>query len=242
MPPFYYGGPLPTAGTGAANGAFNQLMYDHYWALGLLPAPPCPPINTAGYASHDNINAFNEWPMSLNATAVFFALHPASALPGFSPADIFRSPAGLTMPAGPFATSAQMGLDTYGFGTDSIDGIAFWDNGIPGLLEPGVDYVAFTLAPGSATLTNSPPALGLNAADVFVTDFNGYFNTYLIAADLGVGNFPNVASMPPGPLPVIRASEINVDALDLTIDPDPVPYIDPITDPNVNPQDFKFKQ
>jgi hypothetical protein len=231
-PPWYYGGALPTAGTGAAAGAFNQLMYDHWGTFGFLPPPPAP-IITPG--THDNVDALNEWPVSLQATNVYFALHPASAIPaGFSPADIFLSPnppGGLVMPAAAWATAAQCGLDTYGPGTDSIDGIAVWDINIVGVLEPGIDYVAFTLAPGSATLTRG--GMGFTAGDVFVTDFRGFFCTWLIAGDLGVGNNPNVTGG--GPLPVIGASEINVDALDLTIDPEPVPYINPITNPDVGP-------
>jgi hypothetical protein len=150
---------------------------------------------------------------------------------GFSPADIFMCPAGggLFFPVPVFATSGMMGLDRFGFGTDSIDGMAFWDNGIIGVLEPKIDYVAFSLAPGSATLRLG--GLGLTAGDVFVTDFRGFFCTWLYAGDMGVGNMPNVAGG--GPLPVIGPSEINVDALDLTIDPDPVPYINPVTNPNI---------
>lgn len=231
VPPFFYGGNLPTAGTGIAGGSFNQLMWDHWNDFGLLPQPPCPPI-TPG--SHDNVDAFHEWPASLTTSPIYFALHPASAIPlGFSPADIFMSPAGgLAFPVPVYATSGMMGLDTFGFATDSIDGLAFWDNGIIGVLEPGIDYVAFSLAPGSATLRLA--GLGLTAGDVFVTDFRGFFCTWLFAGDLGVGNGPNVGPAGGGgPLPVIGASEINVDALDLTFDPEPVPYINPVTNPNI---------
>jgi hypothetical protein len=224
VPPWFYGGALPPAGTGILGGSFNQLMFDHWGTFGLLPAPPCPPI-TPG--SHDNVDAFHEWPMSLVNTNIYFALHPASAIPiGSSPADIFMSPGGmLGFPVPVFAPSLTMGLDTFGFATDSIDGLALWDNGIIGLLEPGIDDAALSLAPGSATLRFG--GLGLTAGDVFLTDFRGFFCTWLFAGDLGVGNFPRP------PLPRIGASEINVDALDLTIDPDPVPYINPVTNPDI---------
>lgn len=228
VPPFFYGGALPPAGTGIAVNAVNQLMYDHWGTFGFLPPPPCPPI-TPG--SHDNVDAFHEWPFTLPATNIYFALPPASAIPlGFSPADIFMCPpGGLAFPVPVFVTSGMMGLDRFGFATDSIDGLAFWDNGIIGVLEPGIDYTAFSLAPGSATLRLA--GLGLNAGDVFLTDFRGFFCTWLFAGDMGVGNRPNVAGG--GPLPVIGPSEINVDALDLTIDPEPVPYINPVTNPNI---------
>jgi hypothetical protein len=242
-PPYPVPGP---AGTGGA-AAFNQMMYDHWGIFQFIPMPACPPI-TPG--SHDNVDAFNEWPISLTNSNIYFCLHPADAIPrGFSPADIFLSavPGGLVMPGGPFVTANQMGLDTYGKFTDSIDGLAFWDNNQLGVLEPGIDYAAFTLAPGSATLTNLA-AMGfqVSAASVFLTDFQmyvppapatpvpvGFFYTWLFASDIGVGNFPNAATG--GPLPVIRPEEINVDALDLTIDPLPVPYINPVTDPSTAP-------
>lgn len=231
VPPLFYGGPLATAGTGIAVNAINQLMYDHWGTFGFLPQPPCPPI-TPG--SHDNIDGFHEWPFTLPATTIYFALHPASAIPlGFSPADIFMCPAGgLAFPVPTFALANSMGLDTFGFATDSIDGLALWDNGVVGKLEPGIDYVAFTLAPGSATLSfGGGTGIGFTAGDVFLSDFQGYFYTWLYAGDMGVGNLPNVATG--GPLPVIGPTEINVDALDLTIDPEPVPYINPITNPNI---------
>ncbi|MCU0288228.1 MAG: hypothetical protein MUF15_17760, partial [Acidobacteria bacterium] len=141
LPPFFYGGALPTAGTGIAGGSFNQLMFDHWNFFRLLPPPPCPPI-TPG--SHDNIDGFHEWPASLTTSNIYFALHPASAIPlFFSPADIFMSPGGgLAFPVPVFAMAGTMGLDMFGFATDSIDGLAFWDNGVIGVLEPGIDYVA----------------------------------------------------------------------------------------------------
>jgi hypothetical protein len=277
---YFYGGPINAAngfsvangypfngpaGTGGPAGAFNQLMFDHQGTFNFLPLPiaPPPPPNQPQYptitpGSHDNIDAFNEWPFSLVDPAIannFFSLHPASALPmGFSGADIFicPNPPGIGMPPAVLHVPAgQMGLDTFGFGTDSIDGLAFWDNGIPGVLEPGTDYVAFSLAPGSATLqvlANPPYNFQVSAASVFVSDFQtyippapappvptGYFYLWLYATDMGVGNLPNVASFPAGPLPVINPEDINIDALDLTIDPEPVPYINPITNPITDP-------
>lgn len=275
---YYYGGPINAgngfnlangypfngpAGTGGPAGAFNQLMFDHQGTFNFLPLPiaPPPPPNQPQYppigpGTHDNIDAFNEWPFSLVNPASannFFSLHPASALPmGFSGADIFicPNPPGLGMPPAVLHVPAgQMGLDTFGWGTDSIDGLAFWDNCVPGLLEPGCDYVAFSLAPGSQTLINLAAAgFQVSAASVFVSDFQtyipplpapqvptGYFYLWLYATDMGVGNLPNVASFPAGPLPVINPEDINVDALDLTIDPEPVPYINPITHPITDP-------
>jgi hypothetical protein len=258
MWPPYYGGPInPANGFTAPPYAFpgpagignqgNLLFFDHAGVFNFLPnAAPYPPI-TPG--SHDNVNGFNEWPFSMvnpNNSAIFFCLHPASAVlqGGFSAADIFycNQPGGTYWPAtGIFAPSWRMGLDVssgqFKRNTDSIDGLAIWDNGIQGRLEPGIDYAGFTLAPGSATLTAlSNAGYPVNAASIFLTDFQinpatgfGYFYVYVYSTDIGVGRNPSP------PLPGIPFRDINVDALDLTIDPEPLPYINPITRPNINP-------
>jgi len=79
-----------------------------------------------------------------------------------------------------------------------------------GVCEPGRDYALFSLAPGSATLA----AIGLpeTAASVFITDFQGWFYTYVWNTDIGVGPFPAP------PLPGILDENVNVDALELTPD------------------------
>lgn len=257
--PFYYGGPInPANGFTAPPYAFpgpagsgnqgNMLFFDHAGVFNFLPnAAPYPPI-TPG--SHDNVDAFNEWPFSLMNTAnsaIFFCLHPASAViqgGGLSAADILycNQPGGIYWPAtGVFAPSWQMGLDVssgqYKPNTDSIDGLAVWDNGRQGVLEPGIDYAGFTLAPGSATLTAlSNMGYPVNAATVFLTDFQidpatgfGYFYTYVYSTDIGVG------ANPIPPLPGVPFVDINIDAMDLTIDPEPLPYTNPITKPVIDP-------
>ena len=235
-----FSGVLPTAGSGVLGAAVNQMMYDHWGTFGFLPIPPV--AGRIGPGSHDNIDGFNEWPHSMLDMVIpnpnnFYTMNPASAvLNGVLPGDIFVSPnpPGLMWPTPLFASAAQCGLDCAGPGTDSIDGLAVWDNGIPGVCEPKIDYAAFSLAPGSASLgvplILPPPLVGvLSAGDILLTDFNGSFYVWLIAGDLGVG--PN----PSPPLPGVCACEVNVDALDLTIDPEPVPYINPITKPVIDP-------
>jgi hypothetical protein len=251
-PPFY-GGPVnpangftspPYALPGpAGSGGVNNLLYDQAVHFNLLPnVAPYPRIAPG---THDNIDGYSRWLFSMLApanSAIFFCLHPASgALWGFSAADILycNQPGGLYWPAtGVYAFANQMGLDNFGFNSDSIDGLSVFDNGTPGVLEPGTDYAGFTLAPGSATLmwlvNNGFP---VNAASILMTDFQGFFYLYLFDTDLGVGNGPNVLTPPPnkGPLPVIPFVDINVDALELTIDPVPLPYTNPITRPNIDP-------
>jgi hypothetical protein len=243
MPPpwtTYYGGPInlangfPTGPAGTGNQG-NMLLFDHAGVFNFLPnAAPYPQINQG---THDNVDAFNEWPFSMANplnSAIFFSLHPASAAAwGFSAADILycNQPGGLYWPAtGVFAASWQMGLDNNADMPDSIDGLAVWDNGEQGLLEPGIDYAGFTLAPGSGTLTTlAGMGYQVSAASIFVTDFQGFFYLYLYATDIGVGNNPNP------PLPFIQNVDINVDAMDLTIDPAPLPYTNPITRPIIDP-------
>jgi hypothetical protein len=72
-------------------------------------------------------------------------------------------------------------------------------------------------------LTNLPPFLfqypGLTPWKLFIRFAppappvpTGYFYLWLFATDMGVGNNPNVATLPvPGPLPVINPEEINID-------------------------------
>lgn len=245
----YYGGPVNAANGftsppyvlpgPAGQGGVNWLLYDHAGHFNLLPnVAPYPPI-TPG--SHDNIDGYNRWLFSLlnpGNTAIFFCLHPASAATwGFSAADILycNQPGGLYWPStGIYAPSWTMGLDIssgkYIANSDSIDGVAVFDMGQPGVLEPGIDYAGFTLAPGSATLTALTRAgYAVNAASIFMTDFQGYFYLYLFDTDIGVGNGP----VPP--LPGVPNVDINVDALELTIDPAPLPYINPITKPAIDP-------
>jgi len=232
-PPWYYGGIVP--GGPAGTGGTNALLYDHAGHFNLLPNVAPYPIITPG--THDNIDAYSRWLFSLLAPAntdIYFCLHPASAAAwGFSAADVFDcvQPGGLFWPAPVYAPAGSMGLDIAGGpNTDSIDGIAVFDMGVPGVLEPGLDYAGFTLAPGSATLAAlNGMGFAVNAATIFMTDFRGYFYLYLFDTDLGVGNGPNP------PLPIIPYADINIDALELTIDPEPLPYINPITKPIIDP-------
>jgi hypothetical protein len=238
IPPWlpYFGGPMNAANGFAAGpagiGGGNFLIHDHRGTFGFLPAPGSTGYPMIQRGTHDNVDAYNEWPLSLSTSNIYFALHPASAAAqGFSAADILVSPGGaLNWPANFYAPAAALGLDMNGYGTDSVDGLCLWDYGNIGKVDPGLDYACFTLAPGSATLFALQAAgYRVTAGDVLFTDFQGYFYIYLYDADLGVANAP----IPP--LPIINAIDVNIDALDLTKDPEPVPYINPITNPSITP-------
>ena len=58
----------------------------------------------------------------------------------------------------------------------------------------GAGGALFSLAPGSASLLQTPN--NLSAADIFFTDFNGSFTTYLTAADIGLLHDDNVDALP----------------------------------------------
>jgi hypothetical protein len=112
-----------------------------------------------------------------------------------------------------------------------VDGLCLWDYGTVGKMDPGLDYACFTLAPGSATLYALQAAgYRVTAGDVLFTDFQGFFYIYLYDSDIGVANLPRP------PLPLINRIDVNIDALDLTKDPEPIPYINPITSPVIVPE------
>lgn len=90
-----------------------------------------------------------------------------------------------------FAQAPTLGLDAAGVNTDSVDGLILYDNGTEGVLEPGVDYALFSLAPGSAALA----ANSLSAGDVLFTDFSGHFGLYAKATDLGLTSGSNIDAL-----------------------------------------------
>jgi hypothetical protein len=118
---------------------------------------------------------------------------------GTSPADLFDVAAGaVTATLTPYAPASAMGLDSFGPGTDSIDALVLFDNplvggpgnGGPGA-EPVTDYALFSLAPGSASLAR----FGLDAADVFFSDFSGAFAVYASSAVLGLAGRDSIDAL-----------------------------------------------
>lgn len=180
----------------------NWLVYDDS-QLGLFTGGPwiinppgvmCPPIVPG---SHDNVDAYNEFIFPLFSTDYYFTMPPGvtTLLGGVSPADIWTLPAGavLTWPAPLYAPAPMMGLDTFGWGTDSIDALVVWDRGGPGVCDPGLDIALYSLAPGSASLGG-----GTDGATIFWTDFTGVSNVFAWSGQLGL----------------VAAPSLNVDAMD----------------------------
>jgi hypothetical protein len=197
-------GPGPFAGflPAISGGAPGNVLTTDDSAFGLLTSagivppgvPVPPPIVTPGL--HDNLESWDNAVFDGNADVLFdidayFTLYPDEALGvGVSPADIIVVAAGdggaIAAPYAPFIT---MGLDPF---QDSIDALVMYDNnlkpipvsvpGAPGAVEPIIDYALFSLAPGSISLQ----IWGLDAADVFFTDFTGAFAVYAPSASLGL--------------------------------------------------------
>ena len=200
--------------------------------------PPGVPAGPIVLGSHDNVDAFDhvsQVPIAgpgtpgVYALWSYFAVAPDEAAtvnlngggPGGAPisaADLFDvAPMVPGTVALAYAPAGSMGLDVIGgLNSDSIDALVLWDlnllggpvNNGPGA-EPGIDFALFSLAPGSATLAQ----LGLDAADVFFTDFSGAFAVYAFATDLGVGPAPG--GPPFGPS--------NIDALEAV--PEPATFV-----------------
>jgi hypothetical protein len=185
-----------------------------------LPAPPIAP------ATHDNIDQFDRQILDTNNDMVtdgwmYFTIYPDEAatwpLPT-SAADIFDVAPGAAgaNPFMPFAPAPSMGLDMVGGpNSDSIDALIMYDHHIQGGPawggpggEFGIDYALFSLAPGSASLMQ----WGLDAADVFFTDFRGSFFLYAPSASLGLRSMPGGEPGHDGD---------NVDALDPPLEPCP---------------------
>lgn len=210
-------GDLSSAGTGSKT---NSLFIDEGLGtgdgpvpggLGLLAGEPDPvspvpfqPDITQG--SHDNVDGFDLDEFDVDGDNLFdiegyFTVYPdeAVAIGGISAADIFAVPPGDgNISPDPYAFSdSDIGLDSAGFNTDSIDALIMFDNNLlpdaTPFVEPGVDYALFSLAPGSASLT----AFGvpLSPADLFLTDFTGGFGRYATAEDLGLNFDDNVDAL-----------------------------------------------
>lgn len=199
--PPYYGGPLPPAGTGFSNILFSD---DSFFGLltGLIITPPWPavaPLIQPG-GMHDNIDAYNDFP----STTRYYTVAPAEApLTGLLSADI------MMLGGAVWAFAPQCGLDNFGPGSDSIDALVVWDNNAQGQCEPGIDYALFSLAPGSATLTQLVNmGFAVDGGTVFMTDFQGWFYTFTWSWDNGLA---------PTPVPPLLGNrqDVNIDALEV---------------------------
>ena len=143
--------------------------------------------------SHDNVDAFDIALVDTTGDLVgdkhmYYSVNPderiLTPLFYFSPADIYRTAQGSTTPT-LFASSNTIGLNG---SFDDIDALDLFDRGTVGVLDPGIDYALFSLAPGSQSLFFNS---NLDAADIFFTDFRGSFATFASDADMGLNGTVN---------------------------------------------------
>lgn len=135
----------------------------------------------------DELDAFELDPLDTTGDQAqdrpfYFSIDPAGLYPA-GPADILRARVGL--PTVLWSPGGNLGL----VAGDDVDALVVWDRGIVGAVNPGVDLVLFSLAPGS-------PSLGANsAADLFVSDLTGAFCLYMQANQLGLRIVDNVDAL-----------------------------------------------
>jgi len=142
---------------------------------------------------------------------IYFTVDKVSpSYPG-GPSDILFSPPGAPGFA-VFSFAPQIGLTN----RDNVDALAVYDVNGNGIADPGLDYVVFSLDRGS-------PSLGGSAADLFVSDFNGFFCLFLKAADLGLARCDNVDAVDVEMNEVEVFEEPPVEEQVGTIEPPPVP-------------------
>ena len=80
---------------------------------------------------------------------------------------------------------------------DDLDALALLDFVNPGALDAGVDSALFSLAEGSPTLA----AMGLSAADVLYTEFDGTFSVFAEAEQLGLDPSADLNALEVQPVP-----------------------------------------
>jgi hypothetical protein len=111
-------------------------------------SPPGPPLGLEELASPgDDLDALADARTadSLTPPGYFSIDRDSVTVPGVSPADIL---VGGPTPPTLWASAADLGLDP----DDDIDALCLGDVGTPGVYEPGVDPVSFSLDPDSPTL------------------------------------------------------------------------------------------
>jgi hypothetical protein len=132
-------------------------------ALSIAPAFPAAPTDefalglNVGPGLPDDLNGLTYRPGII--PGFYYSLAPgAGPLPG----DIFNV-------FGLYAPSFALTLNLFGVGTDDIDALLVHDMGIIGVYEPGIDFVAFSLSPGSLTL-GAPVGYAPGGGDLLVPD------------------------------------------------------------------------
>jgi hypothetical protein len=121
-------------------------------------------LNVGGGPAGDNLNS-----LTYRMPAVPGGFYYSLAAGGLGASPLLPADIALAGVAGPWAPAPALGLDLVGGpGSDDIDALLVRDLGILGIYEPGIDFVAFSLTPGSATLGALGYVPGTGGADLFV--------------------------------------------------------------------------
>lgn len=166
------GPPAPGSVPPEAEGDIFPLAGPAFGLVGFSPPPVFAPVpadeflplglNVGGGAPGDDLNGLTH--RGPGAFGFYYSL-AAGGLGGSGamPADILNT-------SGLWAPAAALGLDGFGPGTDDIDALLVQDLSMPGIFEPGIDFVAFSLAPGSLTLGIAGPGYAPGGGDLLVPD------------------------------------------------------------------------
>jgi hypothetical protein len=194
LPP--YPAPFPPAialipgNTGLVDG--NGLVSPttaHYPGLGLME--PCPMAPGAIVRPGDNLDALDLDAMPAIAMGPFFSLdgalfNPCNGIPGLGTAGANGFLPGMVLmgtgggPPVVYAPPIVLGLDLLGPGTDDLDALAIFENGVPGYqVSPGAfawgpgafDMLLFSVRRGSAVIgmiASGPIAAPIEAGDILI--------------------------------------------------------------------------
>jgi hypothetical protein len=165
--------------------SFNQTFYN------LMPSIAPDEYNTSGV--QDDADAMEivdldyVYPVDhMQDERVFLSLDAASPTLGstYSPADILTVPANASTLTR-FAQASALGLSAT---NDELDALVVWDMNNNGVGDAGIDWVLFSLAPGSPLLSTH----NLSAADIFVSNLTGINKLYLSYNSMGLLKSDNI--------------------------------------------------
>ena len=183
---------------GSAGAGGNVLLWDGDG----VPTPGAAPA-LGLFEPGDNVDGWDA--RAGPGPAIFYSLDSLSAGPGGGlAADVFLGPA---VPSydfpfpGIYAPAPALSLDTLGAGTDDIDALVVFDHsGAPGVFD-ALDYILFSLTPGSASLAAPSPYFGFGAADVLIATAGGGAGLFAPAGALGLGAGDNLDALDVVPEP-----------------------------------------
>jgi len=170
---------LPPVGVGAP-----KLLIDEY-SLALNVSGPG--------GGRDNLNGLTvRFPNGAPGNILYSLAAGGTGTGPFRPSDIVNAATGSV-----WASSISLGLDSLGLSTDDLDALIVQDRGTPGVYD-AADFVAFSLAPGSASLALIPSAAA-GGGDVFLARpfgaTSGFPSLFLAASVFGLKATDNLDAL-----------------------------------------------